>query len=251
VLIACASSASLPTNDHRINYYAYPRYIHFLFPVWLMAGVVALRAADSRRLRVLAASATGVVLFCASVVYLRLQFNKAYIFLPFDMPETTFLSGEWSAIRVVRPTLIALVVFAGLVVALPRRRLAAVAVVGVAALQFGVLVASVEHITKPMTVDQYRADTPRLVRDLGLGPGDVVAVSRETQWYLAWNVMREVSWNQVLLFDSSHEGPPAGANIIIAPYGYTDGQARNWAGKPAFHVLAVDSHHHWAVWRRN
>jgi 4-amino-4-deoxy-L-arabinose transferase-like glycosyltransferase len=253
LLIAGASSASLPTNDHRINYYAYPRYIHFLFPVWMMAGVVALRLVNGRRLRMLALSAAGVTLFSAGVVYLRLRFNNAWIFLPFDMPETTFLSWQWSAIRVAQPTVAGLVLLGLLVFTLSRSRTVALAMGVVVALHAAVMILSVEKITKPMTVDQYRADTPLLVRDVHLGPGDVVAVSDKTQWYLPWNVMREVYWDRVVMFDSMSEEPPAGANVIIAPYGYTElpGRDSNWNGGPTFHRVAVDDRHHWAVWRKS
>jgi 4-amino-4-deoxy-L-arabinose transferase-like glycosyltransferase len=250
-LIASASSASLPTYDHRINYYAYPRYIHFLFPVWMMAGVVALRLVNGRRLRMLALSAAGLTLFSAGVVYLRLQFNKATVFLPFDAPETTFLSWQWGAIRVTQPTIAALVLLGLLVFTLPRSRTVAVAMGGIVALHAAVMILSVEKITKPMTEDQYRADTPLLVRDAHLGPGDVVAVSTATQWYLRWNVMREVYWGRIEVFNSATEGAPDGANVVIAPDGYTDRESRNWHAEPRFHRVAVDGFHHWSVWRKN
>ncbi|GAA1801735.1 hypothetical protein GCM10009835_20450 [Planosporangium flavigriseum] len=250
-LIAVASSASLPTNDHRINYHAYPRYIHFLFPVWLMAGVVALRVADRRRLRVLALGAAGMTLFSAGVVYLRLQFTKAWLFLPFDMPETTLLSWQWDAIRVAQPTIVGLVLLGLLVFTLPRSRTVAIAMVGIVALHAAVMVASVEKITKPMTVDQYRADTPQMVRDAHLRPGDVVTVSTETLWYFRWNVMREVYWDRIYVFNSVTEAPQDEANIVIGPYGNTGRHAHNWVGGPEYRLVVVDQYHHWAVWRKN
>jgi 4-amino-4-deoxy-L-arabinose transferase-like glycosyltransferase len=250
-LIAVGSSASLPTDDHRVNYYAYIRYIHFLFPVWIMAGVVALRLVDGRRLRILVASATGVTLFSAAVLYLRLKLDKGSYTVAFDMPETAFLSGHWDAMRVAPPTLVALVLLGLLVFTLSRSRTVALAMAGIMALHAAVMIASVEKITKPMIAYQYRWDTPLMVRDAHLGPGDVVAVSTKTQWYLPWNVMREVYWDRVIEFDSSSEAPPAKANIIVAPYGWPDSQGKNWNGEPRFHRVAVDGWHLWAVWRRS
>jgi hypothetical protein len=123
---------------------------------------------------------------------------------------------------------------------------------GLLGLHAAVLSLSVEHITKPMTVDQYRADTPQLVRDAHVGPGDVVAVSNKTMWYLQWNVMREVYWDRVQLFDNMTQSPPADANIVIAPYDVPGrGHISNWSGEPTFHLVAVDNYHHWAIWRRN
>jgi 4-amino-4-deoxy-L-arabinose transferase-like glycosyltransferase len=253
ILIAGASSASLPTDDHRINYYAYPRYIHFLFPVWLMAGVVALRVVRGRRLRTLALSAAGATLATTAVVYLELRSpDRGWLFMAFDMPEATFLSWQWSAIRVAQPTVAALVILGLLLVTLPRARTAGVAMTAVVALHAAVMVASVEKITKPMTADQYRPDTPLLVRDLHLGPGDKVAVSSDTLWYVPWNAMREVYWTRVVLFDSATEEPPADANVVIAPYErYVRQQWHTWDGAPTFRRVAVDSYHDWAVWRKN
>jgi hypothetical protein len=215
--------------------------------------VVALRLVNGRRLQILAASAAGLTLFTAGVFRLRLEFTKDRIFLPFDGPETSFLSLQWDSIRVTRPTVTALVLLGILVVTLSRSRTVAVAMAGVLALHAGVMIASVEKITKPMTVDQYRADTPLLIRDAHLRPGDVVAVSDRTQWYLPWNVMREVYWSKIVIFNNSKDAPPAEANVVIAPYGHTDGHMRdwNWDGDPRFQRVAVDGYHHWAVWRRS
>ena len=60
-LIAAGSAVSLPFSDHRLTYFTYPRYLHFLYPVWLLVGFAAARAATRRR-RIQAAVATAALM---------------------------------------------------------------------------------------------------------------------------------------------------------------------------------------------
>ncbi len=246
-LVALSSSMSLPTWDHRINYFAYPRYIHFLFPVWMLSGLFALRSAPSRRVVGLAG---GLLAASTTVTYAAIHYSKAYRFLPFDAPETSFLGWKWDAIQVVNPTLAGAVLFALLVIALPRRPWTAVAVTAVITLNVAVMGVSVERISKPMVVDQYRADTPRLIRDAGLHPGDVVAESTDGPWYLPYNHMREIWWTRLILFSTRHDDVPEQANVVIAPY-HSDQPRNDWRPEPGFRLVVADEHHGWAVWRRS
>lgn len=246
LLVALGSSMSLPTWDHRINYFAYPRYIHFLFPVWLLVGLFALRKAPSRRLL----ATTGVLIALASAgTYGAIRFSKAYRFMSFDAPETTFLGWNWDEIKVASPTIAGVALFCLLLLALPRRGWTIMAVAGLASLQIAVMGMSVERISKPMVVDQYRPDTPRLVRDAGLGPDDVVAESTKTEWYLRYNHMREVTWSRILLFDHTKAEVPETANVVIAPF-RSRKKEFDWLPGPEYRRVATDSHHGWAVWRR-
>jgi hypothetical protein len=246
LLVALGSSMSLPTWDHRINYFAYPRYIHFLFPVWLLVGLFALRETPSRRLL----ATTGVLLGLASAgTYGAIRFSKAYRFMAFDAPETSFLGWNWDEIKVASPTIAGVALFCLLLLALPRPRWTAAAVTAVVALQVAVMGMSVERISKPMVVDQYRPDTPRLVRDARLGPGDVIAESTKGPWYTRYNHMREVTWSRILLFDHTKEEIPDTANVVIAPFQSRD-KRNDWLPGPEYQRVATDSHHGWAVWRR-
>ena len=251
IFVAFASSATLPQWDNRINYYAYPRYIHFLFPVWVIAGLAALRGAPLRRLRPLA-TVTGVILTgSAAVTYLAIRMSTAYRFLPFDSPETSFLCWNWKAIEVVTPTLVGMVLLGLLFIALPRgRNFVTAAMVGVIALNVAVVTKSRETIVDPMVVDQYRDGTPQLVRDAGVTTDDTVAVSTMTSWYLRYNHMREVWWQRILLFDSTTESAPAEATIIVAPYNPTD-PSDSWEVPDGYELVVTDEYHGWAVWRKS
>jgi len=104
-------------------------------------------------------------------------------------------------------------------------------------------------IIEPMTVWQYRADTPRLVRDVHLGPGDRVAAAYQVPFPYVFNHAREVDWHRLMLYDIA-QPPPADANVVIAPWvpagnGYlSDGTGNGWV------QIAADPFHGWAVWRR-
>ena len=96
--VAMLSSAALPDDD-RITYHAYPRYIGFLFPIWLMVGIWTLWRVDWReraaRLRLLAA---GLLLFITGYLIatnVSGRFEKEN-FLAFDVPEASFLSAGWN-----------------------------------------------------------------------------------------------------------------------------------------------------------
>ncbi|MBT8228190.1 MAG: hypothetical protein HKP61_18280 [Dactylosporangium sp.] len=250
ILVGFASSASLPTWDHRINYYAYPRYIHFLFPVWVLAGLTALLGASARQVRLLAIAAGVLTAGSAAVTYAGIHRSTAYRFLPFDSPETSFLAWDWGAIQVAVPTVLGVLLLAIMLWGLPRRRVAVAVLAGVTLLNLAVVTRSHDTIVTPMVVDQYCCGTPRLERDAGLGPGDTVAVSTDTGWYVRYNHMREVWWSRVILFDSDSEPAPDEANVVVVPHASPTPES-DWAPEPGFELVVVDDHHYWAVWRRS
>jgi hypothetical protein len=132
---------------------------------------------------------------------------------------------------------------------------------GLAALAavFAVMMAvTTQKVSVPMVDFQYVADTPRLVRDVKLGPGDVVAESELVGWYWPSNHAREIYWSRLLFFDSglgTNNAPPSAANVVIAPSSdAVDGKKRTsfWDGtRFGFHVIAVDPTHQWTVWRND
>lgn len=256
LLIAVGSAAALPPGDARLNYAAYPRYIHLFFPIWLLIGLVALREAAPlrRRLVLLCGSAAGFTVLCGAVVYVRLQ-DKHGAFLPFDAPETSFLGWRWTAMGVVRPMCVALLVLASFTAVLWLRPKLGLPVVltSCALVQLVSMPMVVQEATLPMEASQYLATTPRLAREDYLRPGDVVAYARdEDGFYYQYNVAREVNWTALLLFDQTTQPVPAKANTVIAPYRPINKKLQHWDGTPVgFTLVVVDPEHHWALWRRN
>lgn len=253
VFIAVGSSGALPPTEHRINYYAYPRYIHFLFPVWMLAGITALALLPRRRALLLSVASGGFVLLGAAEVFYKAHRSLGYRFDRFDAVETSFLGWTYDRFQVAEPTLVGLVLFALLALLLMRRRLAIPVMMALVLLHAAVMQVSTAQISETMVVGQYLPDTPRLVRDVKLGPGDVVAESYRVMWYFPYNHMREVTWDRIRLFNDELSAPPAEANVVIAPWRYqrSAGYA-DWDGtKYGFHRIAGDPHHYWAVWRRD
>ena len=260
VLIGLSSSAALPPADNRVNYYAYPRYIHFLFPVWLLAGLVALVQAGSKRALRLALAGAGLTVLTGLLVYLRVHAIRSAWFEAFDAPEIAFLGWRWNTLDVLRPMIVSLVGFGLVVLALRGRRAVMLPAVlgGLVAVSAAALVVSTARVIEPLSVHQYLPDTPRLVRDVHLGPGDRVALAnREPTWYVLYNHMREVYWTRLEIFDQTKRPtPPADATVVIAPWQSAQAGARyaglDWDGsRYGFHIVAVDREHHWAVWRKD
>lgn len=250
--IALSSSAALPPPDMRVTYYAYPRYIHFLFPLWFLVGLAALLQAPLRRAWLLAGAGAGLTLATGAVVYLRLQSVYGAVYHSFDGPEIGFLGWRWNAIGVARPTLAALALLAiGVAVTRWHARSTVAALAGLAVFNGVSMYVITDRISAPMVAPQYLADTPRLVRDVKLGPGDRVAVSStQATWYTLFNHMREVHWEKIAVFDHLDEPVPADATVVVAPW-RADRPELDWNGaEHGFHMIAEDTTHRWAVWRR-
>jgi hypothetical protein len=249
VLIAVGDAASLPFGEHRITYFAYPRYLHFLYPVWFMVGLATLRAARPRARLAFAASATALVLLTAAVLDWRTAQAHGYLFIAFDAPEMVALSGQHERFTVPAPTIAALAIFALVAASLTWRRTAVSALLVIAALCVVSAPMIQRQVITPMTAYQYRPDTPRLVRDLHLGPGDVVAEAYQVPFPYLFNHAREVSWQRVTLFDAAFPPPPA-ASVVIAPW-YPGGNGPSWDGTAfGMRQIAADPYQGWAAWRR-
>ena len=256
LLIALSSSAALPPGDNRINYYAYARYIHMLFPLWLLIGLTALLAVKHRRQAVvLGGSAAALILGTGAVVSIRTRLHGWGRFLNFDSPELSFMGWRWDHIAVTRPTIVALILLAGIVTLLRRPRWglpAAMAVVGLVVAAN--MVVATEKISLAMEVNQYRPGTPLIVRDGYVREGDRVAFAKQQPvWYVQYNHMREVYWTPLLIWDQTVDpAPPADANVVIAPYDPPEeAKLETWDGERyGFRLVVTNPNQQWALWRK-
>jgi hypothetical protein len=253
-LIAAGSAVSLPFADHRLTYFAYPRYLHFLYPVWLLVGLAAARTA-SRRRRIQAVAATAALMvFSAAVVGLHVADLPPTPFIAFDAVESTLLSWQWNRLDLVGPTVVVIALCGLAVAAIGRSERArpktAVAAVAALALLGGVgAEATRQRVTMPMVGPQYASDTPRLVRDLKLGPGDTVAEAWQVRFPDLFNHMREVDWAPIVFFDANVPPPPQ-ATVVIAPWD-PSGRGPSWDGRSwGMAFVAGAPRQGWAVWRR-
>jgi hypothetical protein len=248
VLIAFGSAASLPFGENRITYFAYPRYLHFTYPLWFLVGFAVLRIANARE-RWRAVSVVTVLLCGAGAVVGWRTAQSNGVFITFDAPEITVMSWQWSRFPVLVPTLVAVALF-GLVALARATARPAGAVLAVLAVLCGLAMPVIQQrVIAPMVDPQYAADTPRLVRDLHLGPGDTVAEAWQVRYPDQVNHVREVSWGRVLPFDAN-QPPPPDANVVIAPWD-PSGRGPSWDGtRWGMRFVAGAPRQGWAVWRR-
>jgi len=251
-LIALSSAAALPP-DGRVSNHAYPRYVAFLAPIWAMLAIVALCGAGRRRALRLYGAAAAVIVGGAFLVLARQTDLVRETFEPFDTPEVSFLTNTWGALPIARATATALLLLAVFVfaIAAPRpARLARIALAGVLVLNVGAMEVINARSLRPMAAKQY-ATAPQLVKDIHLGPGDVVVTSKWVPLSPLLNHQREVYWGPLAEFDHRKNQPPSNATAVIAPWNTLngvddwDGDARGWrrvAGDPVVK---------WAVWLRN
>ena len=249
-LVIAGSATSLPFGEHRITYFVYPRYSHFLYAVWFLIGLGALRAARPRVRLALATSTAALVAIAAGVVQWRTAQATVYQLISFDVPEMMALSGQWQQFTVMLPTMVTLGLFVILTLSLSWRRTAALALVVVIGLSLATAPMAQRNIIRAMADVQYLPSTPRLVRDLHLGPADVVAEAYQVPFPFVFNHAREVSWQRLLLFDAAL-APPAEATVVIGPW-YPYGNGPSWDGTHfGLHQIGADPYHAWAVWRRD
>ncbi|MET7396175.1 hypothetical protein ABZS66_22100 [Dactylosporangium sp. NPDC005572] len=256
-LIALSSSAALPPGDNRINYYAYPRYIHMLFPLWLLIGLAGLLAARTRRQALmLGGYAAGLTLLTGAVVSIRTRLHGWGRFLNFDSPELSFMGWRWDGIGVTRPTIVALVLLAGIVLFIHRPRWGLpLTLAGIGLVVAANMVVATEKISVPMEVNQYRPGTPLIVREGYVHEGDRVAFAKEqVVWFVQYNHMREIYWTPLLIWDQTEDPtPPSDANVVIAPYDPPENvDLETWDGsKYGFRLVVTDPNQRWAVWRKS
>lgn len=263
LLIALSSAAALPP-DGRASNHAYPRYIAFLLPVWMLVAVIALIGASRRRALRLAGTAAAVMAGGAFLALARMTEFYDQWYHPFDTPEASFLSNTWDLLAVARVTVTAFVLLAAFTLTVTARRptvpasVVPASIVPVAAALAGLLllhVAAMEVINakavRPMSAQEY-ATAPLLVHDLRLGPGDVVASAVRVPVVAKLSHQREVYWAAIVEFDDLTGDPPAAATVVVAPWrtnkvegGDFDGESRGWRR------IAGDPEKEWAVWLRD
>jgi len=256
LLIALTSSAALPPGDNRINYYAYARYIHMLFPLWLLIGLTALLSAKTRRQALtLGGYAAAFTLLTGAVVSIRTRVHGWGRFLAFDSPELSFLGWKWDHIAVTKPTIVAVVLLAGIVVLLRRPRWGLpLALAGIGLVVAANMVVATQKISTAMEVNQYRPGTPLIVRDGYVHEGDRVAFAKQqVVWFLQYNHMREIYWTPLLIWDQTVDPtPPSDANVVIAPYDPPESaKLETWDGQRyGFRLVVSDPNQRWALWRK-
>ncbi|MEO5877372.1 MAG: hypothetical protein ABIS86_04745 [Streptosporangiaceae bacterium] len=218
--IAFVTIAALP-DENRVGNLVYGRYLACLAPALFVAGgALILRAGRGAVLR-LAAVAAAVTLLIALVVRLhagtRLTRSQ---FVPFDFPETSFLTWDWHVLDLWLATGAALALLA---VAVLTRPVIAAVVLALAGL--GASVTATQKISHVMVADMAPAVLP-------VASPDRVAIDQALLWRLRLPQTFQVTWSQVLTFDAAKAPVPAGATVVIMPWPDGTRKAASWPTAP-------------------
>ncbi|MDA0634097.1 hypothetical protein OUY22_11780, partial [Nonomuraea sp. MCN248] len=204
--IAYASSAALP-DEHRVGNHAYGRYLACVAVVWLLAGLVALvRARRAAVLRYAAASAGLAAVTGGIAAWYAGDRLRSDVFIAFDFPETSFLSGVRDALDMPGASAVAAAFLACLTAAacLPRGR-----AMGVAAVLAAIHLAFVAYLAPVTPSGGDGLPAPEA--------GGRVAADRRVPWPIVLPLAHKVWWTELERYDGALQGPPPGACTAVVP----------------------------------
>ncbi|GGZ53269.1 hypothetical protein GCM10010371_11000 [Streptomyces subrutilus] len=261
--IALAAAAGLPA-DHRIDTIVYARYLSPLAAVYVVVAVAALYHVRGWKKIVAIGVAATAVTAALTAVLLRMAVNELHKswFIPWGLPDATFLSSRWSegwdSFHAGRTTAVALIVFAALVLlrllGAGRRFALGAGAAGIALAVFAGAGTAVitDRVTEPWTEERY-GDGTGLIKEAGIRPGDRLVMDRDLRWEgrttLAYTVLDGRVWTRALIKD---EQPPAEANVaVLALFDDNAPATASWPKAPAgWHVDRDVRQRDYVVWRR-
>jgi hypothetical protein len=236
---ALASSAALP-DEHRVGNYFYGRYLACLAVAYAVCGLAVL--VRRRHVVVGYAVAAGVVLVGAGLsaaIYAGDRLTH-YAFIAFDFPETSFLTWDWTSLRVGTASLAALGLLGVLVAVAFTPRPAWTIAAGLTAFN---LVAAVV-IAKPWLPAREPIFRPG-------PPYGGVAVDPGVTWPVWVRQMYQVWWTPVTFFHAASGRPPTGTCLVIVPVPGGTAPETSWPGHPAGWRVATSgtAPAPWAAWK--
>jgi hypothetical protein len=251
--IALASSAAVP-DERTVGNFVYGRYLTCLSPVLFIAGAVfAVRATRRTAVRGVSAVAS-LALATGGIVWLHAGDRLTrYFFASFDFPESSFITWNWSTLRLWSTTWTALVVLtlSALVIANGRRD--GVLICGMAFIAFGLAVVSV--MTDRVT--QYWARRLESVTSLapaGLRPNDHVAMDYQGMQWRIWVCQAfEVRTGLKPLDRHRPATLPPDTTLVVVPWDVGIAAEKSWPAAPAnWHPVAARQTYagDWVAWRR-
>ncbi|MFI0368166.1 hypothetical protein ACH35V_09805 [Actinomadura sp. 1N219] len=224
--IAYASSAALP-DEHRVGNFVYGRYLSCLALVYTLIGVAALvRSAPRAAIRLAAASLLvlgSAALWVSAYAGGRL---RTHTFIAFDFPETTFLTGDRSALHLPAVTLLVSALLCGFL-ALSRLDGPPGALVTAAALA-GINLAALTFAMGP---------SPQRVRPPSPFPGPAaggVVADASLHWTVKTSLMHPVWWTRIGRIDIRDGRRPAhGVCTVVVPLPDGTAPEASWPAHPA------------------
>ncbi|MEU6232733.1 phospholipid carrier-dependent glycosyltransferase [Kitasatospora sp. NPDC047058] len=251
--VALASAAALP-DDGRIDNWVYARYLSLLVPAMFVTGVAVLSRLGRRALGYVALGTVGLTLALYEVVtwYAGSELYKK-VFIGWALPDTSFLSANWSGLQMLRVTAAA---FALLLVACLLRAAAGRKVLWVVAVAVGLLAAFAtatitERVSYTHAKDR-KFEATGFTKSAGLKPEDSLVIAWDMEWGLRMAQTYEVYQGRVWYRDPRWQELPKDATAIVTPLP-EEGKAPEsyWKDHPAeWYVAKTDKGHGWMLWRR-
>jgi hypothetical protein len=237
--MALASSAALP-DEHRVGNYVYGRYLACLAVACALAGLAVLMRRRSLLTHVIGATIVLAGTALSVTVYAGDRLS-GYNFIPFDFPETSFLTWNWRSLQLGTASLVAAALLALLVVAALTPRPAMTIAVGLTA--FNLVAAAV--ICKPWGPGREAIFRPRPA----VGG---VAVDKGLTWRVWVRQAYQVWWTPITFFDKSGGGPSARVCMVVVALPPGTAPEASWPRHPAgWRVMTTRPvPAPWVAWRR-
>ncbi|MFB4311149.1 hypothetical protein [Actinomadura sp. GTD37] len=251
--IALATSAALPV-EYRIGNYVYGRYLACVTPVLFAAGVAVLLRAPRRTPLLAAASAAALTVAAACAVqWYAGDLLSRYTYTPYDFPETSLLTWDWTSFRLWHATAAGLVLL-GLSVAVARlRRHGPLLLAGLlAAVAVAMCATAIDRIAQPLV----RAETAHTdLRDrVDLRAQRSIAVDWNVPWTIRLSQFYWAWWSDGIVFNARDVAPPQNVDMVVLAWPKDVPATASWPkGAPAgWHV--ADSRRtvegDWVAWTR-
>ncbi|GHF48178.1 hypothetical protein GCM10018790_27380 [Kitasatospora xanthocidica] len=252
--VALASAAALP-EDGRIDNWVYARYLALLVPAMFVTGAAVLTRLRLRQVGYLILGALGVTALCYVVVtqYASWRLYKQ-VFIGWSMPDTSFLTANWSGLQMARATVAA---FALLLVGYlfritaGRKGLWAVAVSLV--LFAGFATATITERVSYSHSNYRKPEATGFTKEAGIKRGDNLVIAWDMEWGLRMAQTYEIFPGRVWYKDPRWQEVPAEATAIVTPLA-AEGKAAEsyWPNRPNEWYVAKESKKSgWIVWRKH
>ncbi|MGW3182435.1 hypothetical protein ACWDD9_24480 [Kitasatospora sp. NPDC001119] len=250
---AVASAAALPL-DGRVDDWVYARYTSYLVPSAFVAGVAVLARYGRRALVRTAAVAAGLVLLLAGVVALAAgERLHTSMFIPWTLPDVSFLAADWGRIDLPRTCAAVLVLLGAAVLVRHAGGRRVLGALGVSLALFAAFATTTitAQVARPHAEGREGLATG-FTRAAGITADDNVVFAWDVDWSLRAAQTFEVYRGRVWSRDPRWQPVPAEANVMVLPL---PGEGRPpeayWPGHPAdWYVERFDARQNWAVWHR-
>ncbi|MFJ6622248.1 hypothetical protein ACIQOW_32295 [Kitasatospora sp. NPDC091335] len=250
---ALASAAALPP-DGRVDDWVYARYTSYLAPAAFVTGVAVLAGYGRRALRRTAAVTAGLTLLLAEAVLLSAGKElRTSNFIPWSLPDVSFLAASWGRLDMLRTSAAALIVLGAVVMVRNAGGRRMLRVLGVSLALFAAFATTTitTQVARPHSVGREGLATG-FTRASGISQDDNVVFAWDIDWSLRAVQTFEVYRGKVWSRDPRWQPVPAEANAMVLPLPGAGKQAEAyWPDHPAdWYVERVDARQNWAVWRR-